>query len=227
MPPIEEAARYPMQSDDWKTTVLIGGVLVIFGVLLIPGLIVSGYAVRVIRDYLEGASSPPPFEDWGRLLVDGVQVFVIGFVYMLIPTIVAVVMIGGSIVAMATGARAGAAAGLAGFFGGFLLWFVLSLIFGYVAVAGIVNFAREERFGAAFDFGTIKDVITSGDYAMAWLLAVVVMIVAGVVVGVLNVVPFLGFIIGAFINFYALIVAATLWTDGFSDALGTTSASAA
>lgn len=209
-----------MESDDWMKNILIGGVLVIFSFLLIPGIVVSGYVVRVIRAQLGDSAGPPPFDEWGTLLVDGIQAWIIGIVYMLVPTIVAAVTMGGSIVSMATGTRAGAAAGLAGFFGGFLLWFVLSLLFGYVGVAGVVNFAREGRFGAAFDVETIRGVVTDGDYAVAWVLAVVVLIVAGVVVGVLNVVPFLGFIVGAFVQFYALVVAATLWTDGFTDALG-------
>lgn len=209
-----------MERDDWVKTVLIGGGLIIFSFLVIPGILVSGYVIRVIRGRLEDAPEPPPFGEWGALLVDGLQAWVIGFIYMLVPTIVAAVTIGGSIASMATGSRAGAAAGLAGLFGGFLLWFVLSLVFGYVAVAAVVNFAREEQFGAAFDFGTIRDVVTTGDYAVGWVLGVVVVIVAGAIVGLLNVVPFLGFIVGAFVNFYAIVAAAHLWTGGFADALG-------
>lgn len=220
MRPIGEAIRYPIESDDWQLTVLIGGVLTLFSFLLIPGLLVGGYVVRVVRGSAGGSNEPPVFDDWGRLLVDGVQAWIIGFVYMLVPTIVAAVTIGGSLASMATGSTGGAMAGIAGFFGGFILWFVLTLLFGYLAVAGIVNFAREERFGAAFDFGTIREVVTTSEYAVAWLVAVAVMVVAGIVVGVLNVIPFLGFIVGSFVSFYAVVVAATLWTDGFTDAIG-------
>ena len=96
-----------------------------------------------------------------------------------------------------------------------LATFVLALVFGYFAAVGLVNFAREERFGAAFDVGTIRSVGLDGEFAVPWLVSVGVFIGIGVVVGVLNIVPGLGALVGAFLNFYGLIVAANLWADGF------------
>lgn len=210
-----------MDHDDWKKTVLIGGILSVFGFLLIPLLPVYGYIIRVIRHRLEGDRRPPTFGDWEALFVDGVKAFVIGFVYLLIPGIVGTITVGGSIAAMATGTRGGAAAGLAGLGLGLLLTFVLALVFGYVAVAAIVNFAKEGRVGAAFDFATIKPVVFNGDFATAWALSVVVFIGASVVVGILNVIPVLGAVIGAFVIFYAQMVAGHLWAGGYNDARGT------
>jgi hypothetical protein len=42
-----------------------------------------------------------------------------------------------------------------------------------------------------------------------------------VIATVLNIIPFRGFIVGSFVFFYAQIVAAALWADGFTTALGT------
>lgn len=219
---IGDAISYPMERDDWIKTVLIGGVLTIFSFLIIPALPVYGYVVRAIRTSLGGQAEPPAFDDWGSLFVEGIQAWVIGIIYMIIPGIVAFVLIGGSIAAMATGTRGGAAAGLGGLLVGFLVTFVLSLVFGYFAVIAVVNFAREERFGAGFDFATLQRVGFDGTYAVAWLASVVVFIVAAVIGGVLNVIPFLGLIVGSFLYFYAAVVAANLWADGFSEALGRT-----
>lgn len=110
------------------------------------------------------------------------------------------------------------AAGAAGFGLGALLALALTVVFSYVAVAAIVNFIAEDRVGAAFDFGTLREVVTTREYAVAWLLSVVVFIVAAVVSGLLNIVPFLGAILGAFVFFYAEVVAAALWADGFAEA---------
>jgi hypothetical protein len=219
MTTVNEALRYPMEGDGWKKTILIGGILTIFGFLIVPLLAVYGYVIRVIRHRLDGESQPPEFGEWGELLIDGVKVLVIGIVYSIIPGLLFAVTVGGSIAAIATGSRGGAAAGAAGLTIGFLIALVLSLVFGYVAVAALVNFAAEGRIGAAFDLGTLRTVITTREYAIAWLLAVAIFVGAAVVTGLLNVIPILGAIIGAFVIFYAEVAAATLWAGGFTDAM--------
>jgi len=137
---------------------------------------------------------------------------------MVIPMIVGVITVGGTIMAMATGTRGGVAAGMAGFGLGMLVTFALSLAFSYVAAAALVNFVHKNRLGAAFDFITLKAVLVTSEYAVAWGLSIGVVIAAGVVVSVLNGIPVLGAIIGAFVLFYAQVVAAYLWADGYTDA---------
>ena len=220
MAPIEDAVTYPTENDEWLKIILIGGVLTVFGFLIVPMLPVYGYIVRTLRHRLDGQPEPPSFEDWGSLFVDGLQAWIIGIIYLLIPLVVGSVTVGGSIAAMATGSRAGSAAGVAGLIGGFLVTFVLALVFGYFAVVAVVNFAREDRFGAAFDIDTIRAVALDREYAIPWGVSVVVFIVAGVIASVLNIIPFLGFVVGTFVFFYAQIVAAYLWADGFTAALG-------
>ena len=80
--------------------------------------------------------------------------------------------------------------------------------------------SHEDSFGAAFDVGTIKDVGLSGDFAVPWLISVGVFIGVSIVTGFLNIIPFLGAIIGVFLNFYAFIVASNLWADGYLEATG-------
>jgi hypothetical protein len=214
----EDALSYPRAHDDWLKTVLIGGVLTLLSVFLIPTILVYGYVVRAIRDSLDGVEEPPQFEDWGPLFVEGLQAFVVGLVYMLVPLVVTGITVGGSIIALATGSQAGAVAGLAGLFGGLALSAVLSLVFGYLAVAAVVNFAKEGSIGAAFDVETIRTVAFDSRYAVAWASALVVFLGAAVIVGVLNTVPLLGTVAGAFVFFYADVVAANLWADGFAQA---------
>lgn len=218
---IETLATYPMESDDWLLTILVGGVMALLSFLVVPWFVISGYMVRAIRAGMDGAAEPPVFDEWGELLREGLVAGIIGLVYQIIPLAVFVVFVGSSLLAFLTGSEAGAGFGLLGLFGGFFLWWVLSLVFGYVGLAGIANYAREGTFGAGFDTGTIVEVATSGDYALAWAYVVVLNIVAGVVVGVLNVVPFLGAIVGVFVSFYALVIAGWLLGDGFAAATGT------
>lgn len=215
---LETAIRYPMESDEWLTTVAIGGVLLIVSFLILPAIVVYGYLVTVVRDSLSGEPEPPVFEDWGGLLRKGFLGWVIGLIYLIVPIIVGAVTIGGTIAALATGSQSGQAAALAGLLGGLALSAVLTLVFGYFAVIGLVNFARTDEFRAAFDLATISHVAMDWNFFVAWLLSVIVFLVASLVIGVLNVVPFLGAIVGAFVFFYADVVAATLWADGFATA---------
>lgn len=214
MSSIEDSLTYPMESDEWLVTVLIGGVLTFLSFLVVPMFLVSGYLVRAIRANLDGEPEPPTFGDWGELLVDGLKATVIGFVYMLVPLIVMSVTVGGAVVAMATGGDAGAAIGIGGMLVGLLLTFVLTLLFGYLSAVGIVNFAREGRFGAAFDVDVLRDVGFDMGFAVPYLVSVGVLVVAGIVASI----PVIGFVLGVFVSFYALIVAARLWTDGFTEA---------
>jgi len=210
-----ESITYPRQREDWVKTVLIGGVLTFLAFLLIPVFIVYGYVVMAIRNSLSGDTAPPAFDDWGTLLVDGIKAWIIGLVYLLIPLIVAWVTIGGSIAAVGTGTRAGASAGLGGMVVGLLLSGILSLVFGYLAVVAIVNFAREERMGAAFDVEVIKRIGLDGDFLIPWLVSVGLFIVVGFV----GMIPFVGWLLVPFAGFYVSVVAADLWATGFAQAL--------
>jgi len=217
MSSLQNAVEYPRNNEDeWLRTVAIGGVLTFLSFLLVPLFFVYGYVLRAIRGTLDGENEPPVFDEWGELLIEGVQGWIIGIVYMLVPLVVGSVTVGSAILSVATGSDVGLA--LTQMFIGFVVTTALALVFGYVAVAAIVNFAREERFGAAFDFALIKDVLTTQSYAVAWLLSVAVFIVAGIITGLLNSIPVIGFFLGSFVTFYAGVVAARLWADGFAEA---------
>ena len=217
---VETLAKYPMESDDWIVTVGIGGAMTLLSVLVIPMFVVMGYVVRALRAGMEGAEEPPVFDEWGDLLKEGVLASVIAFVYQLVPIIVFSVLVVGSLIPMITGGEAGFGLGFIGIFAAFFAWWILSIVFGYVGFAAVANYAKEGSLGAGFDFGAIITVITSTDYMLAWAYVIVLNIVVGVFVSVLNIIPGLGLIAGAFLGFYALIIAGWLWGDGFASAIG-------
>ncbi|MBV0900587.1 DUF4013 domain-containing protein [Haloarcula salina] len=223
MDSIGDSLRYPMEDEDWLTTVVIGGVLTLLGVFFIPILPVYGYIVRAINERVAGATQPPEFDDWGDLFVDGIKAWVIGAVYMLIPGIVAAVVVGGSLISIMTGTRAGVGAGMAGLLGGLLISAVLSLVFGYVAVAAVVHFSVTGDLSAAFDIGTLRQLALSSEYATAWLVSVVLFVGANIAVNLFNVIPFVGSLIAgvltAFATFYVAVVATDLWASGYKAAL--------
>lgn len=218
---IETLLRYPMESDDWMMTILIGGVLSLLSFLLLPWFVVMGYVLEDLRAGMAGEAVPPVFEDYGTLLKEGFVAAVIGLIYQLVPLLVFFFTVGGSVLAILSGSEAGAGIGLAGLLGGVFLTWVLSIIFGYIAVAGVANYAREGSFGAGFDVGVISDVVTSRAYLVAWGYALLLFIGFGILGGLLGVVPIIGQILGVFISFYALVAAGWIWGQGFAEATET------
>lgn len=210
-----------MQGDEWIKTVIIGGGLILFGFLLLPLFFVYGYAVRTINAVLAEDPSPPTFDNWRDLLTRGLQAWLISIIYLIIPALVGGVTVGTSILATSTGREAGAILGMGGFLAGITVSAILSLVFGYLAVIGIVNFALTDRFGSAFDVGVIKTTALNREYALAWLVSVGVFVGAGVV----GAIPLIGWLLTPFASFYAMIVAANLLAGGFAQAFDVTSKS--
>lgn len=201
---LSDSFEYLQTSDDvWKTT-SIGGVLLLFGFLLIPLFLVWGYVVRVLARTAQGNDDAPVFEDWGDLTIDGAKAFVILFAYSLVPFVVGTASVGG--VWLATGGSPGSI-GAIGFLLAGLLTFAAVLAAAYAAPAAVTNFATEGGLSAVFDFEALRPVLSSGTYAMGWLLALGIVLVGSVVSGVLNVIPLLGVVLGAIVGFYALVAA--------------------
>lgn len=88
-----------------------------------------------------------------------------------------------------------------------LLWLGLSLLAAYAVPAALANFAEKRTFGAGFEIETMRRVLLDKTYATGWLMAFLVIIGGSVVSSLLNVIPILGFIAGAFVGFYTLVAA--------------------
>lgn len=201
---LTESIAYLTRSDEMWKTGIIGGLLMLFGVLLLPLFLVWGYVVRVLERTTRGDDEAPRFEDWGGMLIDGAKASVILLAYSLVPIVVGGVLVGTAMVvaggsADAIGATAAVLAGL--------VTVATVLVVAYAVPAAITNFAVEGRLAAGFDVGTIRSILASGTYAVAWLLALGIVVAGSIVTGALNEIPFVGVVLGAIVAFYALVAA--------------------
>jgi hypothetical protein len=204
---LADSLHYLYDDDDALETVLIGGVLVAFAWLLVPLFLVMGYVVRVIQRTATGNDDAPEFDDWGDLAVTGAKAFVIQFVYGVIPAGLAAVAGGLFLLGAASGGEGGAVVGGLVAAVGILLSLALALVAAYLTPAALANFAETDAIGAGFAIDDLRPVWTSPDYARAWLLGAAVVVAAGLIGGVLSVVPIAGQILTAFVTFYALVAA--------------------
>ncbi|GGL53267.1 DUF4013 domain-containing protein [Halocalculus aciditolerans] len=230
----EDALNYPREGDDWLTKILIGGGLqwvaafiVFVSVFLmfvgigfltiwfavVPGIVLAGYTLDVARSVLDSDPEMPAFEDWQRLFVDGLKVFLVGIVYGLPLLVLGLVFLAVAVL----GGRADVGALVIVVF--FLVAFAYSLAVTYVFPVSLVNMAREDDVAAAFDFAVLSDVALDGDYAVGWLLAVVVKLLGGVVNSILGAVV-VGFLLVPLVQFYTRVSGTYLLTRGFMDVRG-------
>ncbi len=165
---------------------------------LIP--LLSGYVVRV----LSGKTPAPEVNEWGRLFVDGWKANIIALVYM-IPAILVFLLLGGIglIAGMATTDPTAAGAAVLAALAGAFLAVIVAIVMSFIALFALMRFAHTDSLGEAFNFGAILSHIGKLGWG-TWIIAVIVLIVVafvyGFVVGIINMIPFLGFIIGLFLN---------------------------
>lgn len=218
---ISDSLNYLRTSENWVKTVLVGGILTLLGFLVVPAILVFGYLVRVVRATMRGDDTVPSFDDWGELGIDGLKATIITLVYALVPTVVAGLLIGGSVLTFSVGGN-GSSGGLAALGGvalfvGVVAMFVLGLLAMYAIPAAVANFAETGELGAGFRFGELRPALTSGKYFTAWISGFAVVVAGSIVAGVLNVVPLLGFVAGGFVGFYAAVAAYYLVGHAWGD----------
>lgn len=176
---LRDALSYPRRDNSWRT-VVIGGLLTFFWwIFFVPIFIVSGYSVHVLRSSALGEAEAPRFDNWGHLLVDGLKAFVIYFAYGSVPFLIAFVALSGTMY-KGHGVNSGEVAianlpQLIALVGG-----VLMVIMAALVPIALTNFALEDRLGAAFEFRTIINVATTGDYIKAILSSVLIGVVGSV-----------------------------------------------
>lgn len=198
---IGKAIGFVTEDERWVTKIVIGGLVaflsLIFSFLIIPLFFlfaVYGYTVQVTRNVMEGVERPlPEWENWGKLFMDGLVIFVATVVYTLpvwlltCCALLFIVPLGG-----AEGDMGDVLAGISVLgitvISCLILLFALALL--VVSPAIVIQYARTDDFGACFRFsevlGFTRDNI--GDI----LIALLVIWGVSILVGFLAFIPLVG-----------------------------------
>ncbi|NPV90804.1 MAG: DUF4013 domain-containing protein [Firmicutes bacterium] len=183
---IEKAFRLPF-SEDGLVKVIIGAVL---NLIPIVNFLSMGYLLELTGNVIQGREDLPAWEDWGGKFIKGLMVAVIAFIYMFIPMLV--MMLGGGAAAFAGSAGGSIFFALIGFLLCLVVWFILPM--------ALTNFAATGNFGSAFAFGEIFGMITGalGQYLTVFGIS----IAGGFVLGIIGMIPLLGWIVLLLGGFY-------------------------
>ena len=201
--------------------------------VLAPVLVARGYYVRVVAEGIAdgNADGAPSFVAWGRLYRDGLKSLLLSVLLLLpLAALAALAVAAGAVVELdlvdpepaiegAAGTDVGdseattALLGLAGGLVGVLSVGYLAL-FAYVRPAALALFADSGRLRDGLRPGRLLPVLSSGDYAVGWTLAMVTLLT-----GYALAVPFVPLLVGIGVVFATRIVAHALYGRGAATAV--------
>jgi len=182
--------------------------LIILTIIPIVNWIAMGTYLKVYR------GEDPRVENIGKSFVDGLLVLIIAFLYMLIPTIIVMIIGGGSLIAaVASGSMDAVGVALAAMLLALPIVFILYLLFALFMIPAIVNFARN-GFGAAFHFGEIIGMISKAGW-LKYIISIILLAIIFGIIGLLGMIPFIGWLIMLIIYPFLIVWAAKFWANLF------------
>ncbi|WP_435154647.1 DUF4013 domain-containing protein [Haladaptatus sp. DFWS20] len=216
---LEDALSYPTKDDDGLKRILIGGGLSLLFIFIIPILMAMGYVIEALAAVSRGEEDLPEFDDWGNLLVLGLKSLVVNIVYSIVPAVIVLVSFIIGVGGMSSTDTSGLGAGV-GFVGllGVLIGMILSLPIAYILPAAYTNLGRTGKIGSAFDFETIKPIVTSRKYLFAAVLSFFIAMAGGVAFSIISIVTFgLGYVFYPFFMFWLYLVGGYMFGSAFNE----------
>lgn len=135
-----------------------------------------GYIMNVYR----GTKPAPEVESWGKLIVDGILLFIVGIIYAIPIIILEILIVGAAFATKMTGSPSAMMTSLAG--AGILavVLIIVAILIALISPIGIIRFARTGKFGEAFNFGEILATIRK----IGWLSYILALIIIAIIVGI-------------------------------------------
>lgn len=180
---LEKAIRLPFL--DGVVKVIIGGVL---NIIPIVNFLCAGYLVEIMANAIGEKEEMPAWENWGTKFINGLLVFIISLIYMIIPVLI--IITGGGLSSITGGGMSLSV--ILAVITGLAIWFILPM--------AIANFAATGNFGSAFNFALIFSYICTvlGTYVGIYLVSIAFIFALALV----NAIPLMGWIIGILGGFY-------------------------
>jgi len=220
---LDSLVRWPTDADGWPHTALVGALLVATLPLVVPGVLLAGYAVRVLRAGPD--DSLPDFSDLRALAATGARAATIVVAYHLPVALLAVVGLGASVTALVHGtppaplrptglAALGPSAALTSLIA--VASAVALPVSGYLATVALTAYATTDEMTAAFDPDRIRNRAWSKATLRAWLLGSLITMAAGIVAFLSSAVaattPGVGALLVGAVRFYGGTVALRAWS---------------
>lgn len=165
-------------------------ILLVISTIIFP--LIMGYVVRIYS----GVKPAPEMGNWVGTFVDGLKLLIIGLIYAIPIFIIAAIFF------VPAGMMSDPMAALGTLGIGILVMFVVAIIISLVSAIGMIRFAQKDSVGQAFAFGAILEHIGKigwGSYIIALIVLWIVGLVFSFIVGILGIIPVLGWLITLFL----------------------------
>lgn len=202
---IGRAVQHPLEDQGWPTKLGLGALIALVPIL---NFALFGYGVEHLRNTANGRDVPlPSWDNLGEKFMDGLKLFVVNFILALPLVLISCIfsLATGGIAALSGGDEVqGAAAAGIGVLGLALgcVALLYSLILAYISPALYIQYARTKDIGACLRIGEMLGIAqrNSGNYIMIFLVIIGMSILLSLIVGVLGIVPCIGWIVALIIS---------------------------
>lgn len=167
---------------------------IVLNIIPIVNFFAMGYVLETAKLTLSKKNNLPEWKDWKDLFIHGVLATIISFIYMIPALVVAVAAVGFGVLkgwitgSVISGVETGAPM--------LITALILVLLATYIAPMSTLLYVKKWKFADAFAFKEIFKKIITPKYAVAWIVMLVISVVA---IGVLSIIPLVGSEAGSFI----------------------------
>jgi hypothetical protein len=195
---VAKAFTFVTEDEKWVGKIGVGALL---SLLVVTFPLLIGYRVGVTRNVMNGVERPlPEWDDFGKLFMDGLNVFIAQFVYTLPFWLImcigffATIGFGGLSEAINEDVLAAGFLATWGIIG--CLFFILAIAWVFLGPAIIIQYVRHENLGACFRFSEVLGIAREniGDFLIVVLAVLGTNIILNSVSGTLFLIPCLGWI---------------------------------
>ena len=210
---INKAVTYVFEDERWIVKTLIGAGLMLLSVFIIPIFFINGYLLRIVRNVMDGQPQPlPEWDNWGDMFRDGLNLIIAELVYTL-PIWLGFCLV--SVFFLPAAFSEGDISGIFAAIGGLAAMVLLCLMvlfaiaYALIGPAITIQYARTDSLSACFQFSEIVEMTREhlGDI----ILAMVVILGASLVLGLVGWIPFIGWIISLAAGIYVTFVTGHLF----------------
>lgn len=185
---LEYFLKYPFEDNQWARKLLIGGILFILPII---NLISLGYLMQSLKAGLKGQQYLPEWKEWQDLFLQGLILFFITLVYLIIPAAISILFI--FIPAI-----------------GGIVSSILFLLFGMMIPLAAANYLSSSKLEKAFDLREILYRLNRmfNIYFIAYFLFILIIAIVAIILflPVIGIISILGifYLSVVFFNFIGL-----------------------